>query len=202
LLLNGDTIVSLLGDDVTASADINATLFQEFHFDESTGADMLWHVEPCTERYTCDTLIVYEAIDEKEVQIASSPIHCDSRLMHDPCSLPISLPSSLMLQAGHRYRYCVVLMVPSGYDELSLGLGCSDIIDLEETLHLVPEEHQPRPQPEISTVRVNVSSDGYLQVHWPPLWSPLWSPLSLFGPLFCSLYVHTYIPRYTLYCST
>ncbi|XP_011499113.1 PREDICTED: leucine-rich repeat-containing protein 15 [Ceratosolen solmsi marchali] len=162
-LLCGDPTPPIMTRLPLAAAQLT---LNEFHFDETTGADMLWHVEPCTERYTCDTLIVYEAIDEKEVQIASSPIHCDSRLMRDPCSLPISLPTTLMLQAGHRYRYCVVLMVPSGYDELSLGLGCSDIIELEETLHLVPEDHQPRtePQPEISTVHVNVSSDGYLQV--------------------------------------
>lgn len=143
--------------------------------------DLLWHVEPCTERYTCDTLLVYEALeaDNREVQIASSPIECDSQLMHDPCSLPISLPSSLLLESGHKYRYCVVLMVqpPSSAthprsatarsDELSLGLGCSDIIELDrETLHLIPELDQALPPRvfEISTVHVNASADGYLKV--------------------------------------
>lgn len=142
---------------------------QEFHYDEATGGDLLWHVAPCTERYTCDSLLVYEAQADKEAQIASRPIHCDSRLMRDPCSLPVSLPTSLELQAGHRYRYCVVLMVPGGYDEVSLGLGCSDIVELEESLHLVPEDRQGQQParfggPEIAGVHVNVSADGFLQV--------------------------------------
>ena len=129
---------------------------------------MLWRVEPCTERYTCDTLIVYESVDEKEVQIASSPIQCDSRHMINPCSLPVNIPTTLRLLPGHRYRYCVVLMMPSSYDDVSLGLGCSDIIQLEDTVHIVPDNSRERvskiPEPEISTVHVNVSADGYLKV--------------------------------------
>ncbi|XP_058792484.1 leucine-rich repeats and immunoglobulin-like domains protein 1 isoform X1 [Phymastichus coffea] len=139
----------------------------EFHFDESSGADLLWRVEPCTERYTCDTLIVYEALGDKEVQIVSHAIHCDSRLMRNPCSLPVSLPTSVRLQPGHRYRYCVVLMVPSAvYDELSLGLGCSDIIGLEDTLHLAPDgpPQQRQSRPQIAGLRVNASGDACLKV--------------------------------------
>lgn len=129
-------------------------------------------MEPCTERYTCDTLIVYESIADKEVQIASSPIHCDSRLMRNPCSLPLSLPTSLRLQTGHKYRYCVVLMVPSGFEEVALGLGCSDILELDESTRLTSEHREDRVRtgdvsrilPDISNVHVNVSSDGYLKV--------------------------------------
>lgn len=121
----------------------------------------------------CDTLIVYEAQGDKEVQIVSHSIHCDSRLMRNPCSLPVSVPAtSLRLQPGHRYRYCIVLMVPSlVYDELSLGLGCSDIVDLEETLHLIPADEQQQQlhglqsiRPEISSLHVNASGDSYLKV--------------------------------------
>lgn len=131
----------------------------------------MWQVEPCTERYTCDTLIVYESIGDKEVQIASTPIHCDSRLMKNPCSLPLSLPTSLRLQNGHKYRYCPVLMVPAAYEDVSLGLGCSDILVLDESIHLISDhQREDLPQrvqtvlPEISNVHVNVSSDGYLKV--------------------------------------
>ncbi|OXU25311.1 hypothetical protein TSAR_013031, partial [Trichomalopsis sarcophagae] len=176
-LLCGDPTPPIMTRLPLASAQLT---LNEFHYEEGTGADLLWRVEPCTERYTCDTLLVYEALeaDNREVQIASSPIECDSRQMHDPCSLPISLPSSLMLEPGHKYRYCVVLMVQPATspharsavtrsDEVSLGLGCSDIIELDrETLHLIPELEQPLPPRvfEISTIHVNASADGYLKV--------------------------------------
>ncbi|KAL7293247.1 hypothetical protein TKK_0013027 [Trichogramma kaykai] len=162
---------------------------KEFHYDEATaGGDMLWRVEPCTERYTCDTLIVYEAQqDGREVQLASSPIECDSRHMPQPCALSLGVPASIRLQPGHRYRYCVVLMVPpppahqgkddrhrrrDGDDDVSLGLGCSDIIELEDTLDLLDIERKKLPamtpppllQPDIKDLRVNVSDEGYLKV--------------------------------------
>ncbi|CAB0042768.1 unnamed protein product [Trichogramma brassicae] len=162
---------------------------KEFHYDEATaGGDMLWRVEPCTERYTCDTLIVYEAQrDGREVQLASSPIECDSRHMPHPCALSLGVPASIRLQPGHRYRYCVVLMVPppahqgkddrhrrrdGDDDDVSLGLGCSDIIELEDTLDLLDMERKKLPamtpppllQPDIKDLRVNVSDEGYLKV--------------------------------------
>lgn len=150
---------------------------KEFHYDESTGVNLLWHVEQCVERYTCDSLIVYETMDDKEVQLESSPLHCDSRMMRDPCILPVSIPVSLHLQMSHKYRYCVVLLVPTAYDDVSLGLGCSDVIVLEKTQrqqqqqqhdsHLATSTQPPvlgTSYPRITGVHVNVSDQGNLHV--------------------------------------
>ncbi|KAK0091329.1 hypothetical protein PV326_003389 [Microctonus aethiopoides] len=154
---------------------------KEFHYDKIAGINLLWNVAPCTESYTCDTLIVYEAIGDTEVETESSPLHCDSRLMRDPCSLPVAIPASMNLQAGHSYRYCVVLLVPSDFDDISLGLGCSDVIMLDENQSRWDEVtdkihfHDSIPstiantinfnnQDRITGVHVNVSNQGFLQV--------------------------------------
>lgn len=145
---------------------------KEFHYDKSTGINLLWHVEPCTERYTCDTLIVYETIGDTENETDSSSLHCDSRIMRDPCSLPVTIPASLHLQLGHKYRYCVVLLVPSSYDDVSLGLGCSDVITLEESKRELQQDQEIGRNLEtvssldtrITGVHVNVSDQGFLHV--------------------------------------
>ncbi|CAK9833580.1 Leucine-rich repeat-containing protein 15 [Anthophora retusa] len=150
-------------------ADAQLTL-KEFHYDKSAGINLLWHVEPCTERYTCNTLIVYETIGDTEVQTDSSSLHCNSRMMRDPCLLPVAIPASLHLQPGHKYRYCVALLVPTSYDDVSLGLGCSDVITLEETKRDLQQDQEP-PSSESATfdtriteVRVNVSDQGFMRV--------------------------------------
>lgn len=151
---------------------------KEFHYDKSTGVNLLWHVEQCAEHYTCDSLIVYETIGDSEIQTESSPLHCDSRMMRDPCILPVTIPASLHLQLGHKYRYCVVLLVPTVYDDVSLGLGCSDVIVLEKTQQQIATEDQYAKEgnPPTSTqtsldfysritgIHVNVSDKGYLHV--------------------------------------
>ncbi|CAL7945568.1 unnamed protein product [Xylocopa violacea] len=144
---------------------------KEFHYDKSSGVNLLWHVEPCTERYTCDTLIVYETIGDSEVQTDSSSLHCDSRMMRDPCLLPVAIPVSLHLQPDHKYRYCVVLLVPTTYDDVSLGLGCSDIITLEETKREIQQDQNTVVSESLSPldtriigVHVNVSDQGFLHV--------------------------------------
>ncbi|XP_050592480.1 slit homolog 1 protein-like [Bombus affinis] len=144
---------------------------KEFHYDKSTGINLLWHVEPCAEQYTCDNLIVYETIGDSEVQTDSSSLHCDSRMMRDPCSLPVAIPASLHLQPGHKYRYCVVLLVPNSYDDVSLGLGCSDVITLEESKRELQQDQETTVSEfsssldtKITAVHVNVSDQGFLHV--------------------------------------
>lgn len=151
---------------------------KSFEFIKKSGINLLWNVEPCTERYTCDTLIVYEAIGDSEVEIESSSLHCDSRLMRDPCALPVTIPASMNLQNGHKYRYCVVLLVPSELEDISLGLGCSDVIILEEKRSDTIDKYEshslePRarnnsiiePPGRILGVQVNVSEQGFLNVN-------------------------------------
>lgn len=152
---------------------------KEFNYDES-GINLSWHVEQCAEHYTCDSLIVYETIGDSEIQTDSSPLHCDSRMMRDPCILPVTIPASLHLQLGHKYRYCVVLLVPTFYDDVSLGLGCSDVIVLEKTQQQIAtadqytREGDPRSSTStqasldsysrITGVHVNISNKGYLHI--------------------------------------
>ncbi|XP_011869576.1 PREDICTED: leucine-rich repeats and immunoglobulin-like domains protein 1 isoform X2 [Vollenhovia emeryi] len=145
---------------------------KEFRYDESTGVNLLWHVEQCAERYTCDSLIVYETVGDSEIQTESSPLHCDSRMMRDPCMLPVTIPASLHLQLGHKYRYCVVLLVPTVYDDVSLGLGCSDVIVLEKTQQAGTEDSSSPTSTQtsldsysrITGVHVNVSDKGFLNI--------------------------------------
>ena len=144
-------------------------------------------MDPCRDHYTCDNLIIYETVGGNEIQIESSHFHCDSRLMRDKCVLPVAIPSSLHLELKHKYRYCVTILISSDYDDLSLGLGCSDIILLEETrtrrkdnFHLTSKietkNDEQGNQSEVTTrippfipaaitaVHVNVSNQGFLQV--------------------------------------
>nr|XP_031829605.1 uncharacterized protein LOC116425698 [Nomia melanderi] len=141
---------------------------KEFNYDKSTGVNLLWHVEMCNERYTCDSLIVYETIGTSEVQTVSSSLHCDSRMMRDPCLLPVAIPASLNLQPGHKYRYCVVILVPGSYDEVSWGLGCSDVLPLEETKRDLQKDQETAvvesTDTRITGVHVNVSDQGFLHV--------------------------------------
>ncbi|XP_015585957.1 leucine-rich repeats and immunoglobulin-like domains protein 1 [Cephus cinctus] len=145
-------------------------ILQEFKYNEAAGVNLMWHVEPCLERYTCDTLKVYEIIGNADVEIQSSPLQCDSTLMQDPCTLPVAISSSLGLQPKHKYRYCVVLLVPTEYDEVpsDLGLGCSEVITLEEDKKIqesiATSTTSRTSQTEITGIRVNISDQGFLQV--------------------------------------
>ncbi|KAH0547066.1 leucine-rich repeat-containing protein 15-like [Cotesia glomerata] len=166
-LLCGDPTPPLMTKVPLAGAQLT---LKEFRYDKS-GVNILWNVEPCSESYTCDSLIVYEATGSSEVEIESKTLHCDSRFMANPCSLSVTIPA-LNLQIGHKYRYCVVLLVPSDHEDLSLGLGCSDIITLEES-HMttnvssisstvLPAVRQDGQR--ITGVHVNVSEQGFLHV--------------------------------------
>ncbi|XP_011301455.1 leucine-rich repeat-containing protein 15 [Fopius arisanus] len=143
---------------------------KEFHYERTgihQGINFLWSVEPCNQRYTCDNLIIYEEHNDSEIEIDSSPIHCQSNLMRDPCSLPITLPPSLNLQIGHKYRYCIVLFVSTSTDDFTLGLGCSDLLFLEETGEKIenhPEPTTAAPLERINGVHVNISDEGFLNV--------------------------------------
>jgi len=150
----------------------------EYHYDENTGINLVWHVEECAEHYTCDSLIIYETIGDSEIKTVSSPLHCDSRIMRDPCTLPVSLPTSLHLQLGHKYRYCVVLLVPTTYEDVSFGLGCSDVIVLEKMSQQWQEEYAREADPysatsmqtplvnaRITGIHANITDKGYLHVN-------------------------------------
>ncbi|KAL2740634.1 vasorin-like isoform X2 [Vespula squamosa] len=158
----------LCGEPTPSMTRVPLATLKEYHYDELTGINLLWNIEPCTEHYTCDTLIIYETVGDSEVQTESNPLHCDSRMMRDPCSLPVTAPPSFNLQLGHKYRYCVVLLIPTTYDDVSLGLGCSDVITLEETKQEEQQDQEPSNtnslDVRITAVHVNVSDQGSLHV--------------------------------------
>ena len=150
-------------------------ILNEFHYDELNGINLLWNVDPCIDHYTCNTLLIYETVGDTEVQIESSPLHCNSRLMRDRCTLPVTIPSSIHLQLNHNYRYCVALLFFPDDGQNSIGPGCSDVILLEDTKHR-PKDHQENrkevsldtssvTEAAISAVHVNVSNQGFLQVY-------------------------------------
>ncbi|XP_011689238.1 PREDICTED: uncharacterized protein LOC105450861 isoform X2 [Wasmannia auropunctata] len=161
-LLCGEPTPSMVTrEPPTAGAQLS---LKEFRYDESTGINLLWHVEQCAERYTCDSLIVYETIGDSEIQTESSPLHCDSRMMRDPCILPVTIPASLHLQLGHKYRYCVVLLVPTVYDDVSLGLGCSDVIVLEKTRVSTEDRYNAKEGDSHSPTSTQTSLDSYSRI--------------------------------------
>ncbi|KAL0113828.1 hypothetical protein PUN28_011277 [Cardiocondyla obscurior] len=178
-LLCGEPIPPVITRVPVTGSQLN---LKEFRYDESTGINLLWHVEQCVEHYTCDSLIVYETVGDSEIQTESSPLHCDSRMMRDPCILPVTISSSLHLQLGHKYRYCLVLLIPTAYGDVSLGLGCSDVIALEKTQQLTTTENQYVKKEEEETrspsstqtsldsysqiigIHVNVSDNNYLHI--------------------------------------
>lgn len=173
-LLCGEPTPPIMTRMPLAGSQIN---LKEYHYDEGTGINLLWHVEECAEHYTCDSLIIYETIGDSEITIVSSPLHCDSRMMRDPCTLPVAIPVSLRLQLGHKYRYCVVLLLPTSYEDVSLGLGCSDIIILEKMSQQWQEKHVRKTDSysvtsmqtpfyaQITDVYVNMTDKGYLHVN-------------------------------------
>lgn len=173
-LLCGEPTPPMLTRTPMEGAQLN---LKKFDYDESTGINLLWHVEQCAEQYTCDSLIVYETIGDSEIQIESSPLHCDSRMMRDPCTLSITIPASLHLQLDHKYRYCVVVLMSTVYDDVSLGIGCSDVILLQKAQRQEQQYvRETNLQPAMSTsapdssysritrIHVNVSNKGYLHV--------------------------------------
>ncbi|XP_046403592.1 uncharacterized protein LOC124169133 [Ischnura elegans] len=97
---------------------------------------LLWAVEAgASAPYACDALFVYEEVGAHEILLQSSPLHCNSSALPDASRLAVALPS-VDLQIGHKYRYCVVLLESDGpsrgeaADEVSLAIGCSEVIQL------------------------------------------------------------------------
>ncbi|XP_076633681.1 leucine-rich tendon-specific protein [Colletes latitarsis] len=164
-LLCGEPTPPITTKEPLTSAQLT---LKNYHYDKSTGVNLLWHVEMCAEQYTCDRLIVYETISDSEMRTESSSLHCDSRTMEDPCSLPVIIPASMDLKLGHKYRYCVILLIPTNYDDVSLGLGCSDVITLKETKRELQQDQETiaikSSDTKITGVHANVSNQGFLHV--------------------------------------
>lgn len=139
--------------------------FKRFDYLESGGVNLVWNVDSCSTPYSCDSLIVYEISGGSEVAIETQPLGCESRDMTDPCTLPVTLPTTLRLEAGHSYRYCVMI-VPSLDDlVMALGdLGCTDVFTLERTTTLKQRPSSTAGVTRVASIRTNTSDDGFLYV--------------------------------------
>ncbi|KAG8232053.1 hypothetical protein J437_LFUL012004 [Ladona fulva] len=132
-----------------------------------------WAVEETAAPYACDALYVYEEVGAHEVLLESSPLHCNSSALRDATRLAVALPS-VDLQPGHKYRYCVVLLESGdprkgeAADEVSLVLGCSEVIPLVPTTEpvLSPPAAIPPPDPDrlIDTFDANATTSGSVSV--------------------------------------
>lgn len=149
---NSPTVTSSLKNQIS---------IKEFKYDGRT-VDLIWKIEEDGIPYTCDAIYVYEEQGLSEILIESTPLKCNSSEMKDPTSLEISVPGLIDLQRLHRYRYCLVLLQSGESDDVSLILGCSDILPLVQN---VEGETKPLVQfPKVTSLQGNLSRTGSLSV--------------------------------------
>lgn len=135
---------------------------QNFYFD-GRYVSLQWNVEDTAIPYTCDAIFVYEEGGANEILLESTPLKCNSSMLDDPKYLNVTVPNSENLQNGHRYRYCLVLL-PSGLltDELSLVLGCSDVIPLVQNVKINNNLEFPPRYPKVLAIQANLTNHGNL----------------------------------------
>lgn len=140
----------------------NQISIEDFKYDGRT-VDLIWKIEEDGIPYTCDAIYVYEEQGLSEILIESTPLKCNSTEMKDPTSLQISVPGLIDLQRLHKYRYCLVLLQSTESDDVSLILGCSDILPLVQN---VEGKNEPLVQyPKVASLRGNLSRSGSLSVN-------------------------------------
>lgn len=133
---------------------------RSFYYD-GQNVVLQWGVEEKAIPYTCDAIFVYEEEGLNEVLLESTPLKCNSSTTDNPKILNVTVPNSSQLLQGHRYRYCVVLLESSqNTDELSLVLGCSDVIPLTVDYSQIPKQEKISNLPNITSIFASIKSDG------------------------------------------
>ncbi|XP_050315684.1 leucine-rich repeats and immunoglobulin-like domains protein 1 isoform X2 [Anthonomus grandis grandis] len=122
---------------------------------------LVWHVEDEAIPYSCDTVFIYEEDGANEVLIESFPFKCNSTNMVDPSSLEVTMPISL--QIHHNYRYCVALFGANSLDDVSLILGCSDMLPLVQN-PVITQNSFIGQVPNVASIQANLSSAGRLSL--------------------------------------
>lgn len=124
-----------------------------------------WQIDPNAIPYTCDTLFIYEDQGIGEVLIETYKFACNSRNSTDPQKLEVEINNlELGLEDGHKYRYCIVLFEGNtNTDDISLIVGCSDIVNLHQRMDLSPVRNIT--QPEISDINVDFTTVGNIIVN-------------------------------------
>lgn len=152
----------LMAPAVDPVAKSQVTL-QNFRYDGMT-VSLQWKVDPNAVPYTCDAIFVYEEEGANEVLLESNPLKCNSSELKEPLELNVTVPGVADLQYAHRYRYCVVLLESNKSDELSLVLGCSDVIPLIPNVKLNPRKEPKEIPPRITSVQANLTTYGKLSL--------------------------------------
>lgn len=135
---------------------------REFTYDGSE-VKLQWNVLDEAYPYTCDAIFVYEQEGANEVLIESTPLKCNSSEMQNPKLLNVTVPDAVQLLDNHRYRYCVVLLEAGQSDDVSLILGCSDVLPLVRNTKL-KETNYSLHFPKIISIQANLSSYGILTI--------------------------------------
>ncbi|XP_071053500.1 leucine-rich repeats and immunoglobulin-like domains protein 1 [Onthophagus taurus] len=130
-----------------------------------------WFIEEKAAPYSCDAIFVYEDEGDNEVLLESNDLKCNSTNMLDSRFLNVTVPNVKNLIQNHKYRYCVVLIgSPQNTDELSLILGCSEIIPLIKNVNVNPTLHQElyknqHISPKVIGIDANFTSIGNLAIN-------------------------------------
>ncbi|XP_056640290.1 slit homolog 1 protein-like isoform X2 [Diorhabda carinulata] len=149
-----DTVMTPISSPFKARINL-----EDFTYD-GTDVKLSWNVQDEFSSYTCDAIFVYEEEGPNEVLIESNPIKCNSSDLSDPKILNVTLPKTIQLRRGNSYRYCIVLLETVQTDDVSLILGCSDIIPLVINAKLPANAKIPR----VVSVLANLTSDGELSI--------------------------------------
>lgn len=136
---------------------------KEFKYDGDI-IKLQWSVEDETSPYSCDAIFVYEEEGPNEVLVESNPLKCNSTEMKNPNALNVTVPATIQLQQRHRYRYCIVLLESGIADDVSLILGCSDVISLIPNVKIHPINDIPISLPKVISIQANLSSYGTLSI--------------------------------------
>lgn len=134
---------------------------KDFYYDGRI-VTLLWEVQGTSVPYTCDAMFVYEEEGPNEVLVGTTPLNCNSSHMDDPELLSVTVPNSEDLYSGHKYRYCVVLLESEAkQDDLSLVLGCSDVIPLVDNTTRIEQHSVSVTQvPNLTSIFTSVSEEG------------------------------------------
>lgn len=169
LLMNVSLKDLLCGEDEIEAAPVSAPIkdginLQSFNYDGSN-VILQWSVDESAAPYGCDAIFVYEEEGPSEVLLESIPLKCNSTQSPDPRSLTVTVPNSTNLQPGHRYRYCIVLLESESYsDDLSVVLGCSDVLPLVQNVRVLPRTDFSLKSPRVISIQANLSSYGNLAI--------------------------------------
>lgn len=148
-----------------SEAPIRAKINLENYIFDDEKVFLQWYVEEKAIPYNCDKIFVYEEEGNNEVLLETNPLKCNSSAMIDPRFLNVTVPNVTDLIPGHKYRYCVVLL-GSGQDtdELSLILGCSEIIPLIKNVNVLERNNFSQKHPKVIAIQANLTSYGHLAI--------------------------------------